>query len=398
MSTSTIVTHFPHLEDLPFFGESLTDTTGQTVEILRNLICADDPAQFITLKWDGSPSLVMGKDPKTNRPFVATKSIFNKVPKINFCDEDINLFHRKNPALCEILKVALEICQQSPPSHIIQGDVLFTQDDLREFIYDGCAYLGFKTNTIQYATKLPSREATHIRQRQLGIHFHRTLMGESLETLRAIYYVDPASLPEHPLLHTFNDLGSSKMELKNCMEDMVSRFGEIESQFDVFKRITSPIPHTPIKETFYRLLIQYENERIRYGHEFFHGIRYHNQLVSWLRGRYEVICERLIQRVAIARKEGEMKDLLDILDQGMDYFTRFFTLQNKISLLKEDLVTKYTENSKYHCFVSENGTLRRTGHEGLVLHDWRVPHPIKLINRYEFSRLNFLQHQKESYV
>lgn len=43
----------------------------------------------ITMKYDGSPSVVFGHHPETGKFFVASKSVFNKNPKLNFTEEDI---------------------------------------------------------------------------------------------------------------------------------------------------------------------------------------------------------------------------------------------------------------------------------------------------------------------
>ena len=41
-----------------------------------------------TIKYDGSPAVVFGKHPENGKFFVASKSAFNKTPKINHTHED----------------------------------------------------------------------------------------------------------------------------------------------------------------------------------------------------------------------------------------------------------------------------------------------------------------------
>ena len=43
----------------------------------------------MTVKYDGSPSVVFGTHPKTGKFFVGSKSVFNKDPKINYTNKDI---------------------------------------------------------------------------------------------------------------------------------------------------------------------------------------------------------------------------------------------------------------------------------------------------------------------
>jgi hypothetical protein len=47
----------------------------------------------LTMKYDGSPSLVFGHHPSNGKFFVATKSAFNKNPKINHTEKDIDKNH-----------------------------------------------------------------------------------------------------------------------------------------------------------------------------------------------------------------------------------------------------------------------------------------------------------------
>ena len=46
-----------------------------------------------TVKWDGAPAIFAGIHPETKRFFVGTKSIFNKEPKINYDEQDVEINH-----------------------------------------------------------------------------------------------------------------------------------------------------------------------------------------------------------------------------------------------------------------------------------------------------------------
>ena len=62
----------------------------------------------LTMKYDGSPSVVFGHNPENGKFFVASKSAFNKNPKINYSPEDIDKNHGHAPGLAEKLKHGLE--------------------------------------------------------------------------------------------------------------------------------------------------------------------------------------------------------------------------------------------------------------------------------------------------
>jgi len=77
--------------------------------------------QQISVKYDGAPAIVWGKNPATGRQFVGTKSVFNKIKiKINESHEDIDRNH--NGQVAEILHECFD-CLPDTDS-IIQGDFI----------------------------------------------------------------------------------------------------------------------------------------------------------------------------------------------------------------------------------------------------------------------------------
>jgi hypothetical protein len=75
----------------------------------------------LSLKVDGSPSLVWGTDPSTGDFFVGTKSVWNKKKiKICYTQEDVFALYGEQPALVEILCACLKYLPRT--EKIYQGD------------------------------------------------------------------------------------------------------------------------------------------------------------------------------------------------------------------------------------------------------------------------------------
>ena len=75
----------------------------------------------LSTKIDGSPAIVWGTNPKTNKFFVGTKSVFNKkLIKINYDHRDINQNHQGKVA--DILHKCLDYLH--PTTRIYQGDFI----------------------------------------------------------------------------------------------------------------------------------------------------------------------------------------------------------------------------------------------------------------------------------
>jgi len=86
-----------------------------------------EPDSFISVKIDGAPAIVWGRNPANGKFFVGTKSVFNKVKiKINHSHEEIDANHEGKVA------TILHACFDSLPrtNHVYQGDFIgFGGDD-----------------------------------------------------------------------------------------------------------------------------------------------------------------------------------------------------------------------------------------------------------------------------
>ena len=125
-------THLEHLEDdilnnglagaknaLRFLGSLMTMLQSSTRSSMT-----------VTVKWDGAPAIFAGTNPDNGKFFVGTKSIFNKEPKINYTNADIDANH-DSKGLREKLKIALKYFPALGIPGVWQGDLLYTSGDLK---------------------------------------------------------------------------------------------------------------------------------------------------------------------------------------------------------------------------------------------------------------------------
>jgi len=126
------VTHLTHVEDHPLQRgsagfqhayDTLMHAHGHMVDKRHN--------SELTTKYDGSPAIVYGHHPKTGKFFVATKSAFNKNPKINYTHSDVDRNHGHAPGLADKLKQALDhLPKTTPRKGVYQGDMMFGHGDV----------------------------------------------------------------------------------------------------------------------------------------------------------------------------------------------------------------------------------------------------------------------------
>lgn len=179
-------THLEHLED-----EILNSGTAggfNVVTFLRqfsDMLSGQSSDLSITTKWDGAPAVICGTEPISGRFFVGTKSVFNKVnPKICFDDTDVDRFYTGQ--LASKLKDCLKYLPQLNITGIVQGDLLFTQEDKRSGVVGGKRVICFTPNTITYAVDRNSRKGNAVHLSKIGIVFHTKYKGDSLQTAQVV--------------------------------------------------------------------------------------------------------------------------------------------------------------------------------------------------------------------
>ena len=122
--------HLEHLEDLVFNqGYAGAMAALDYVESLRQMLAeGTGTTTKLTVKWDGSPAIVCGTDPKDGRFFVGTKSVFAKAePKVCKSARDIERFYGDQQDLAAILASALQHLKKLNIGGVIQGDLLFKE-------------------------------------------------------------------------------------------------------------------------------------------------------------------------------------------------------------------------------------------------------------------------------
>ena len=91
------IKHLTHVEDRALQqGESGASRSFKVLRAAADHITKGKKTSELTTKYDGSPAIVYGYHPKNGKFFVASKSAFNKTPKVNYTPQDIE----RNPGAC----------------------------------------------------------------------------------------------------------------------------------------------------------------------------------------------------------------------------------------------------------------------------------------------------------
>lgn len=191
--------HIEHPEDHVInAGEAGVHHAVRTMVGVHHKLLGHNTPVKLSTKFDGAPALIFGTHPETKKFFVASKSAFNKTPKINYSPEDIDRNHGHAPGLADKLKTALvHLPKVTPANRVFQGDVMYTKGDVKS----SDTRHSFKPNTIKYSVKKDSPTGHKVGNAQIGVAVHTEYKGENIHGLKAHFAPDISGFAEHPDAH-----------------------------------------------------------------------------------------------------------------------------------------------------------------------------------------------------
>ena len=181
--------HLEHLEDeILNFGIVGGRSSIQFLQALRDMFKGGSGSKLnVSVKWDGAPAVIAGPHPETGKFFVATKSLFRKrKADTAYYHTNADIRADKSGELASKLQVALAEFSKLGMREILQGDLMFTNDVSTTDI-DGESYYTFQPNTILYAVAVNSKLGKEIKSAKIGVVWHTTYKGDSIENLSASF-------------------------------------------------------------------------------------------------------------------------------------------------------------------------------------------------------------------
>lgn len=187
--------HLEHLED-EIINQGIDGGRGAInfLQGLRDMLKGNSKSGVnMTVKWDGAPAIFCGKHPETGQFFVAKKSLFNKTPLYYTSEQEIKDSNDLSANLKEKFLTSFQCLSKLSWNTIMQGDLMYTSDKKMTTI-DGESFITFQPNTIFYAVQTDSELGKQIARSKMGIVFHTTYTGSSIEDLSASFGADISKL------------------------------------------------------------------------------------------------------------------------------------------------------------------------------------------------------------
>ena len=380
-------THMTHIEDKVLYGG--VKGTREAINALRDIrdMLAGKSSSKISTKWDGAPAIFCGEDPEDGEFFVAKKGIFAKNPKVYKTNAEIDA--DTSGDLADKLKLALKHLKPLGIKQVIQGDFLFTKQDLSKEKIDGKQYLTFHPNTIIYAVELGTEAAKQINSSKIGIVWHTTYTGSSFENMKASFGVKNPPKSK-------NVWGQDAM-LTNASEATMNEkeTAEVTKNLSTAGFLFNKIAGDTLRELeknqkLAQTIEQFNNTFVRKGEMHGNSKTHTDKLIKFIQKKYQKRIDKRKTEKGKGRQQDKLDALLDFFSpQNKKSLESMFELQKQLVFAKLKLINRLNSISKIDAFVKTTKGYKTTGAEGYVAIDKLGNGAVKLVDRLEFSYNNF---------
>ena len=348
----------------------------------------------VTTKWDGAPAIVCGIDPESKQFFVGTKSVFNKKePKVNFTEEDIEKNHGEIPDLAKKLKYCLKYFPELGIKGVIQGDLLFTDEDVATKTIDGERYYTATPNTLTYAWPADSDLGKAVNTAKVGAVFHTYYSGAGpLNNMNAGFGVSQFNLKSTRnvfLASATMDNISANSGLTAAEErTLKSVVAVADRNASVAKPFIEMVAHEATKQfTLGYTMKRFTNSYVK------EGMKIAN-VNKFIEGFEKAFKKTLVEKVDSLKSEKSKNEYRDKLASGLQFleankrsFKAFIVIYNSFTNAKNLINNKLAGLSDTKVFLRSGDNFVVTKPEGFVaIVDGKA---VKIVDRLEFSRANF---------
>ena len=383
-------THLEHIEDIVITdgyqgGKAVLDYFRGLLLTLKG---TSSEAMSVSVKWDGAPAVVCGTNPDNGRFFVGTKSVFAKSPKINYTKKDIANNHGTDELGQKLQKCLVHIKKLNIEG-VVQGDLLFTGDDITRKNIDGKPHLTFTPNTITYAVPEGGDLGKQIDRAKVGIIFHTTYVGDSLSEMNAQGGADVSSFTKSNDVFfdnaTYKDVSGSAKFTDEETKQFYNGIEKLEGLLNNVPRNLSAVLGQ--NQDFIPMFQMYINAMVKQG-------QLPNDANKFLQGFRKFYADRMQKQIAglkaqkaLQLRQDKMKQMPVFLNRAKKPLQAMLTFYRAVQTMKAFVLKKMNQAMAIGSFSQTDSGLEVTEPEGFVAVD-KSGNAVKLVDRPGFSRRN----------
>jgi hypothetical protein len=389
--------HLEHLEDeILNYGVDGGRAALNFLRSLRDMLAGGSRSSVnMTVKWDGAPAIFAGVEPETGDFFVAKKSVFNVSPKLYKTAKEID--DDLSGALNEKFKVALKEFSKLGIKGVLQGDLMYT-DDVETTKIEGSTYYTFQPNTIVYAVPVDSDLGRKIRTSKVGIVWHTTYSGDTLQGMKASFgadisklskpssvWMDDATYKDTSGKSTFTEAETEK--ITNTLSSVGKTFQKINANslrsFLVLQgQMTGTLAGASLKT--------YNNSKVRAGEKISNPGAHAKGYEKWVFDSIQKQIDKVKSPAGKDKYKNQQKEYMREVRKHTTNLTQIITFQNSLVDGKMQIVKKLNSVKQLtDTFIKTKNGFKVTNPEGFVAIDRVSGGAVKLVDRMEFSFNNF---------
>ena len=383
-------THLEHIEDIV-----LTDgyEGGKAVlEYFRGLLLtlkgSSSESVSVSVKWDGAPAVVCGTNPDNGRFFVGTKSVFAQSPKINYTKKDIAQNHGTDELGQKLLKCLVHL-KKLGIQGVVQGDLLFIDDDVSRKNIGGKPHLTFTPNTITYAVPEGSDLAKQIEVAKVGIIFHTSYNGENLADMNASAGADVSNFAKS------NDVFFDNATYKDVSGSAKFTDDETKQFFNGIEKLETLLNNVPRNLTS---LLGQNNDFVPYFQMFINAMvkqgklptdvnMFLREFVKFYKSRMQDQISGLKAQKALQLRQDKIKQMPQFIARVRKPLQAMLSFYKAVQTMKAFVLKKMNQAMAIGSFQQTENGLEVTDPEGFVAVD-KTGNAVKLVDRLGFSRRN----------
>ena len=392
--------HLEHIEDeILNFGVPGGRAAINFVRSLRDMLAGESRSSVnMTVKWDGAPAIFAGEDPSDGKFFVAKKSVFNEKPLLYKSVKEIQDATELSGTLKSKFTTSFTEFSKLGIKDVLQGDLMFTSEDKSTEKIDGKSFITFQPNTIVYAVDPTSDIGKSINSANVGIVWHTTYKGSTLQDMKASFGADISKLTKSTSVWmddaTYKDVsGKATMTTKETTEVTA----HLSNAGKTFQRINAPLlkKFLRLQDSLTGKLVgasykTYNNTKVRAGQSVTDPKGHANGYITHVENHFQKEIEKLKTQKSKDVLETKKTEYLREFKKMLPNLQQVTAFQMHLVNAKMGIVKKLNSvKGLTDTFIKTSNGFKVVNPEGYVAIDRVSGDAVKLVDRMEFSFNNF---------
>ena len=392
--------HLEHIEDeILNFGVPGGRAAINFVRSLRDMLSGEARSSVnMTVKWDGAPAIFAGEDPSDGKFFVAKKSVFNEKPLLYKSEKEITDASELSGTLKSKFTTSFTEFSKLGITGVLQGDLMFTSEDKGTEKIDGKSFITFQPNTIVYAVDPTSDIGKSINSANVGVVWHTTYKGSTLQDMKASFGADISGLTKSTSVWmddaTYKDVsGKATMTTKETAEVTA----HLSNCGKTFQRINAPLlkKFLRLQDSLTGKLVgasykTYNNTKVRAGQNVTDPKGHANGYITHVENHFQKEIEKLKTQKSKDVLETKKTEYVREFKKMLPNLQQVTAFQMHLVNAKMGIVKKLNSvKGLTDTFIKTSNGFKVVNPEGYVAIDRVSGDAVKLVDRMEFSFNNF---------